>query len=168
MNIFDILKNERKNPINILHGTDWWTDCDDVVALRILCRAHKENLINLKCVCANAVGKNTVASLDGFMTAEGVSAPIGIDRSSQRDDSRCRYQKRLSELPHSQTQEESPEAWKLYRKILWESEEKCHITEVGFPQIIHQLLVSEPDEICPLNGMELVKEKVEKIWMMAG
>lgn len=34
-------------------GTDWWTDCDDVVALRILARAHKnkqnafyENAIN--------------------------------------------------------------------------------------------------------------------------
>ncbi len=168
MSIFDTLKNERKKAINILHGTDWWTDCDDVVALRILCRAHKENLINLKCVCANAVGRYTVDSLDGFMTAEGVCVPVGIDSSSERDDSRCRYQKRLSELPHSQTKSTAPEAWKLYRKFLWESEEKCHITEVGFPQIIHQLLVSDPDEICPLDGMELVKEKVEKIWMMAG
>lgn len=25
---------------NFILGTDWWTDCDDVVAIRILVRAH--------------------------------------------------------------------------------------------------------------------------------
>ena len=169
MNILDELKQSGKKPVNILHGPDWWTDCDDVVAMRILCRAHEKGLINLKCVCADAVGRYTAASIDGFIKSEGIDGiPVGVDKSFSGDDSRCRYQKRLSELPHTLDNDTCPDSCKLYRKMLWESEEKCHITEVGFPQIIHQLMVSEPDEICPLDGMELVKQKVEKIWMMAG
>ncbi len=169
MNILDEIKKERTSPVNIIHGTDWWTDCDDVVALRILCRAHNMGLISLKCVCADAVGRYTAASIDGFIKAEGIeNIPVGIDRSYSGDDSRCRYQKRLAALPHTQENADCPEAYKLYRKMLWESDGKCHITEIGFPQIIHQLMISEPDEICPLNGMELVRRKVEKIWLMAG
>lgn len=168
MNIFDLLKKDRKTPVNILHGTDWWTDCDDVAALRILCRAHNENLINLKCVCADAVGRYTADSIDAFTKKEGVDVSIGVDKSFVGDDSNCKYQKGLAQYPHTKTNDECPDAYKLYRKILWESEEKCQITEVGFPQIIHQLMVSPPDEICPLDGMELVRRKVDKIWMMAG
>lgn len=168
MSILDTLKSESRKRVNILHGTDWWTDCDDVAALRILCRAHNENLINIKCVCADAVGRFTADSIDAFMKNEGVEVPIGVDKSYSADDSRCRYQKRMTELPHTRTNADCPDGYKLYRKMLWESEEKCQITEIGFPQIIHQLMISEPDEICPLDGMELVRSKVEKIWMMAG
>lgn len=28
-------------------GTDWWTDCDDAVAIRILARAHKLEKIKI-------------------------------------------------------------------------------------------------------------------------
>ena len=28
-------------------GTDWWTDCDDAVALRLLAKAHKAGDITL-------------------------------------------------------------------------------------------------------------------------
>ncbi len=168
MSIFDELKNNGKAPVNILHGTDWWTDCDDVVALRILCRAHKEGLINLKCVCADAVGRYTADSIDAFIKSEGLDLPVGVDKSFSGDDSKCRYQKRLASMPHSRTNETCPDSWRLYRKILWESEEKCQITEIGFPQIIHQLMISKADDECPVDGMELVRTKVDRIWMMAG
>ncbi len=168
MSILDFIEKERKIPVNIIHGTDWWTDCDDIAALRILCRAHKRNLVNIRCVCADAVGRYTAQSIDAFIKSEGLDIPIGVDKSYSADDSKCKYQKFLSQFPNSKTNDDCPDGYKLYRKMLWESEEKCHITEVGFPQIIHQLMISEPDEICPLGGMELVSRKVEKIWMMAG
>ena len=41
MDLFDIIKSAGRAPVNILHGTDWWTDCDDVAALRLLLRAHR-------------------------------------------------------------------------------------------------------------------------------
>lgn len=168
MSVLDIIKNENKKPINIIHGTDWWTDCDDIVALRILCRAHKKGVIDLKCVCADAVCQHTAASIDAFLRSEGLCLPIGLDKSFKGDESSCKYQEFISQLPHKIKNEDCPDGFKLYRKMLWESEGKCHITEIGFPQIIHQLLISKADELCPLDGMELVKQKVEKIWMMAG
>ena len=38
----------------VILGTDWWTDCDDVAALRICARAHKRGLWQLMGVCIDA------------------------------------------------------------------------------------------------------------------
>lgn len=155
--------------LNILHGTDWWTDCDDIAALRVLCRAHRAGKINLCCVGIDSVMEHSAASVSAFMENEGVSAPIGVDRAAVRDGKNCRYQKVLAAHPHSVPGNDAcMDAWKLYRKTLAELEGKAQITEVGFPQIIMELLKSGPDEISPLTGIQLVKEKVEKIWLMAG
>ena len=37
----------------ILLGTDWWTDCDDVAAVRIACRADACGLWHLTGVVCN-------------------------------------------------------------------------------------------------------------------
>ena len=34
--------------------TDWWTDCDDAVALRLLCNAHKNKEIDFIGININA------------------------------------------------------------------------------------------------------------------
>ena len=155
--------------INILHGTDWWTDCDDVAALRILCRAHTAGKINLCCVGIDSVMEYSAPSVNAFMENEGVTAPIGVAFSATRPGDRCKYQKALAAHPHSvQNNNECMEAYRLYRKTLASIEGKAQITEVGFPQIIMELLQSGPDEYSPLPGTELVKQKVEKIWLMAG
>jgi len=157
------------NRVNIIHGTDWWTDCDDITALRVLCRAHKEEKINLLCVGINSVMEYSAPSVSAFTEDDGVTVPIGVDFSAVRDGENCKYQKALAAFPHSvKSNDECMEAWKLYRKTLAELNGKADITEVGFPQIIMQLLKSGPDEFSPLTGMELVKEKVNKIWLMAG
>ena len=39
---------------NMILGTDWWTDCDDAVAVRLVCRAVKEQKIRLLGVGINA------------------------------------------------------------------------------------------------------------------
>lgn len=168
MNIFEKLSENREKPIKIIHGTDWWTDCDDIAALRLLCRAHKAKAIELQCVCANAVMDKTAASLSAFIKNEGLSVPIGLDRTFVDDGRRGRYQDVFAKYPHDVENPDCEEAFKLYRRALSQLDGKADITEIGFPQIIHQLLLSEPDEISPLSGMELVKEKVNKIWMMAG
>ena len=65
---------------NILLGTDWWTDCDDAVAVRLLVRAAKAEKIRLLGIGINACMEYSVASLTGFLRAEGASGiPLGID-----------------------------------------------------------------------------------------
>ncbi len=167
MNLFEKLASERK-PIKIIHGTDWWTDCDDIAALRLLCRAHKAGAIELQCVCADAVMDKTAPSISAFMKNEGVSVPIGLDSSFVDDGRRGKYQDVFAGYPHDVENADCEEAYKLYRRALAGLDGKADITEIGFPQIIHQLMISTPDEISPLSGMELVRQKVGKIWLMAG
>lgn len=168
MNLFEKLAEERNEPINIIHGTDWWGDCDDIAALRLLCRAHKAGAIKLQCVCADAVMERTAASIDAFMMNDGVQVPVGIDRNFSDDPGRCSYQHVLAEYPHRIENCDCDDAYRIYRRALAQLDGKADITEIGFPQIIHQLMISGPDDISPLSGMELVKQKVGKIWMMAG
>ena len=65
---------------NFILGTDWWTDCDDAVAVRILERAHKAGEICIKGIAINACMEYSVSSLEGFLNAEEVyNIPLGID-----------------------------------------------------------------------------------------
>lgn len=76
-------------------GTDWWTDCDDVVAMRLLLRAHKKGEVELKGVAVNACMEYSVASVDGFLNQEGVSdIPIGIDLQATDFGGNPSYQRR--------------------------------------------------------------------------
>ena len=169
MNVFDEIRQTRTEPVNLIHGTDWWTDCDDIAALRLLLNAHKAGIIRLLGIGINSVMEYSAPSVSAFSEYSGVRVPIGIDTSAVREGKNCRYQELLAGYPHPvKSNEECPEAWKLYRQLLAELNGKTDIIDVGFPQIIMQLLKSEPDELSPLSGMELVREKVNRLWLMAG
>lgn len=153
---------------NFILGTDWWTDCDDAVAIRLLARAHNAGEILVKGIGINACMDCSVASLDGFLRSEGVSdIPLGIDLDAVDFGGMPPYQKRLAALSKL-TNADAEDAVKLYRRILAESHEKIEIIEIGYLQVISGVLESAPDDISPLTGLELVREKVEKIWVMAG
>ncbi len=144
-------------------GTDWWTDCDDAVAMRLLLRAHKEKRICICGIVINACDDDSVRSLDGFLSSEGVyDIPIGIDRDATDYGGKLTYHKRLSECATRYTSNEDAEdAVQLYKRILRDATEPIEMLEIGFLQCVAALLES-PD------GFELVEKKVKKIWVMAG
>lgn len=91
-----------------LVGTDWWTDCDDAVAMRILARAVKEKEIELAGIGINACMEYSAASLMGFLKSEGVTdIPVGIDREATDFGGDPPYQKRLAER-NAETAETAP------------------------------------------------------------
>lgn len=151
-------------------GTDWWTDCDDAVAIRILLKAHKEKSINLLGVGINACMEHSVTSMEGFMNLEGVrDIPLSIDIDATDFGGRPPYQERLSEYAEKYTSNSDVcDAVIMYRKILSETDRKIEIIEIGYPQVLANLIDSKPDDISDKTGYELIKEKVSKIWMMAG
>ncbi|MBQ6946855.1 MAG: hypothetical protein IJN42_02310 [Clostridia bacterium] len=151
-------------------GTDWWTDCDDAVAMRLLARAHKNGEIQLLGIGINACMDCSVASLDGFLNAEGASdIPLGIDLDATDFGGKPSYQQRLSALcKRYKTNADAENAVHLYRRLLAESDDKIEIVEIGFLQVIADVLRSRGDDLSPLDGVALVKEKVSKIWVMAG
>ena len=155
---------------NFILGTDWWTDCDDAVAIRLLTRAHKSREICIKGIGINACMECSAASLEGFLNLEKVrDIPIGIDLDATDFGGTPPYQHRLSafsEKYHSNN--DVCDAVRLYREILANSREKLEIIEIGYLQVVSNVLKSQPDDISPLNGIELINEKVLKIWVMAG
>ena len=155
---------------NFILGTDWWTDCDDVVALRLLARAHKTREINLLGIIINACMEHSVTSLEGFLNTEEVyDLPIAIDLDATDFGGNPPYQKRLSQFANNyHSNAEAEDAVKLYRTILASADSPIELIEIGYPQVLTALLQSKPDDISKLDGVELVKNKVSKIWMMAG
>lgn len=155
---------------NFIFGTDWWTDCDDAVAIRLLSYFVKNKKIGIKGFCVNARMEYSARSFDVFRKDCGFGAePVSIDKAAV-DFGRCPpYQKRLAETEgdyFSEADFEDPVV--MYRRILADSSELLEIIEIGYSQVLASLLLSEPDEISPLNGVELVRQKVKKLWIMAG
>ncbi len=169
MTVFEELKKDRTAPVNVIHGTDWWTDCDDVAALRLLLNAHNAGLIRLLGIGINSVMEASAPSVSAFCADRGLDVPVGVDIKAVRSGRGCRYQTVLAQYPHRiRSNDDCPDAALLYRKLLAALDGKAIVTEVGFPQILMQLLRTPPDALSPLDGTALVKEKVERIWMMAG
>lgn len=149
-------------------GTDWGTDCDDVVAVRLLSRAVKAQKIKLAAIGINHCFENSVASLDGFLTKEGLSG-IKIGLAREITEGEGKYQNHLSQYAsHYRSNGDAEDAVRLYRKILADSAERIEIIEIGFLHVITKVLESMPDDISNLSGTELLRQKVAKLWIMAG
>lgn len=142
-------------------GTDWWDDCDDAVAIRLLARAHKAGQICLKGIGINACMEHSVASLDGFLQAEQVTdVPIGIDLQADDFGGRLTYQKNLVPLAKRYCANgDAEDAAALYCRILEAATEPVEILEIGFLNVISAVLERAP---------ELFRQKVAKVWVMAG
>lgn len=153
-------------------GTDWWSDCDDVVALRLLCRNVQAGKIRLEGVVINACMEHSVASVDGFLSEEGLfDVPIGIDLDGTDfyGADATRYQARLARYAtRYRCNADAEKAVRLYRRLLTDADEPLEIIEIGFLQAAAALLMSEADDLSPLSGVELVRQKVKKFWVMAG
>lgn len=151
-------------------GTDWWTDCDDVVAMRVLLWAERERLVRIAAIGLNACMLHSVASLDAFLTAEGrPGLALGLDRQAEDFGGNPPYQENMLEYPHARkSNDDAEDAVRMYRRCLAEAEDRLDIIEIGYPQVLAGLLHSSGDDLSPLTGLELVRTKVGKLWMMAG
>lgn len=164
-----LMKGEVKMRKFIL-GTDWWTDCDDAVAIRMLARYMHGGRIDLIGIAVNACMDYSIASIRGFMDKEGIgSIPLGIDLEATDFGGRPPYQEKYA-LRHSLTyrNEDVEDALRLYRRLLADADEPIEIIEIGYPQVLAALLESGADDLSPLSGAELVAKKVKKLWIMAG
>ena len=153
---------------NIFLGTDFFGDCDDAVAIRLLCRAHKRGEINLVGIGINAYAPTSLDAISGMLNIEGVSGiPVGIDlKGNEFKDDLCRYHGGL--LPYAKERIPKVDAVKVYRSAIASADGKVDIAEIGFLHVLSDVLDSDGDEISPLNGVELFKQKVNRVWTMAG
>lgn len=160
------MSSANKRPV--IFDTDWWTDCDDCVALKLLIKS------DLKGVNINAFLDESPYSVELFLESYGLKdIPVAIDKSATyySDAPKNSYQKKIIES-FSGGKYKSPDLYEdsvsFYRRILSSAAEKVDIVAVGFQNSIAALLQSEADEFSPLNGIDLCREKVNKLWSMAG
>ena len=153
---------------HLLLGTDWGEDCDDAVAVRFLARKHRAGEIDLCGIGLNTRFEESVPSLRAFLENEGVRPPIGIDCDCPELHGRITYQKRLAAYRTDLTNADAEDAVRLYRRLLAQATEPIEIMEIGFLQVIAAALESGADDLSPLTGMELFREKVAHVWIMGG
>lgn len=160
-----------KSPRQVIWDTDWWTDVDDVVAARILCWAERMGMIDIVCVGISAAMQYSVTSLDAFFLAEGRRGmTIGIDSAATDFGGSPPYQTNMANnnLHDYQSNGDAEDIVRMYRRALVNSTAQIDIIGVGYPQGLANLLKSTADDISSLTGLQLVTQKVRKLWMMAG
>lgn len=171
-NIFSavIHENSSNTPRQMIVGTDWWQDSDDVIAMRILCRMHKQKQINLIGVAINATMPFSVCSLDGLLRHYEVNVPIGVDLKATTYPGFNGYAAGFAKMFHSKykSNDDAENGVALYRRLLANASEAVDIVEIGHLQILVELLDSKPDQFSELSGLELVQKKVRHLWVMGG
>lgn len=166
-------------PLVIL-DTDIGSSTDDLVAMKMLYLYADEGRCQLLGVVVDRNGDDYAALADVMNTYYGYAhVPIGVERGGVRDpgvfiDYRYLYQHKNSQCKLMFKRSVSdysalPNGWQLYRQLLAsQPDHSVSICSVGFVSNLVQLLHSEPDDFSPLTGVELVRQKVKCLYLMAG
>ena len=174
--------NEKKRPV-IIFDTDMDTDVDDAGALTILLNAVKAGRIELAGIVVDVPDSCAAAACEVLCMRAGMEVPIGTIYMSEfpqnETDRYVRYRHHRTTLPANiyynrtaakmlgKCDRDYPHATEVYRRLLSGAEDQSVIiTAVGFLTAIEQLWQSGPDEISPLDGYELFREKVKCVVSM--
>ncbi len=143
--------------------TDWWTDCDDAVAVRLLCNAHKNHEVELLGININACMPHSAASLDIFLQDCGVEVPIGLAHDAVGFAGNPAYQEPLAKTGQARrTNADVPASADFYRSLLKNAEDgSVEILSIGFTQELARMLQTP-------ETAALVSRKVTHLWIMAG
>lgn len=155
----------------LIFDTDWWTDVDDACALRILLNADRSGEADVLGVCLSAVDDESYESLGKFLAYEGYSAlPVGADKEGTDFLGTPTYRKPIIEGVDAKplTDSDVEDCVTFYRRLLAGSRKKVDIVAVGFSNTLAKLLLSGPDRWSRRSGVELVREKVGTLYLMAG
>lgn len=166
-------------PLVIL-DTDIGSSTDDLFAMEMLYHYMDEGRCKLLGVVVDRMGDDYAALADVMNTYFGHgSTPIGVERGGIINpqvfiDYRNLY-KHTTEKGEQMFKRtisnysQLPNGWELYRRLLAaQPDHSVSICSIGFVSSLVQLLASEPDDISPLSGVELVSQKVKCLYLMAG
>lgn len=160
-------------PIHVIFDTDFGPDYDDVGAITVLHCFADSGYVRILATMASSKHKNVAAAIDVFNTYFArPEIPIGVVRSLgvELGDKQHWTDSVINHYPHSiKSNADVQDALQLYRKILsLQPDNSVTIITVGFLTNLANLLASQPDSISPLNGSQLVKNKVRMLVSMAG
>jgi hypothetical protein len=164
-------------PVPLIFDTDICGDCDDVIALGMIHALQSRGQCRLLAVTISADHELAAPFVSAVNTFYGRGEiPIGVvgkagvaEQSAflalaeQKDGDRLRYPRQnLASGPGSA-------ATTVLRRVLAaQPDHSVVIAQVGFSTNLARLLDSSADEHSPLSGLELIRQKVRLLSLMAG
>jgi inosine-uridine nucleoside N-ribohydrolase len=164
-------------PIPVIFDTDIGNDVDDVLALGLIHNLQSRGACELLAVTLTNDTPKAAAFTDAVNTFYGRGAiPIGAVRNGVRQGEGKFLKLADAQLngqfhyPHDlKSSDDAPDATKLLRQVLSRQvDNSVVIIQVGFSTNLARLLDSQGDEFSPLNGRDLIKQKVKLLSLMAG
>lgn len=164
----------------IILDTDIGSSTDDLFALEMLYRYHEKGRCKLLGIVVDREGENCAAITDLMNTyfnhpdipigliIKGIPNPkvwndYSVILNLTKNDGRPLFDRNIDDYSSL------PDGWQLYRRLLAaQPDNSVSICSIGFVTSLSQLLESEPDDISPLNGVQLVRRKVKCLYIMGG
>lgn len=159
---------------NIILDTDIGCDCDDAGALYILNVFCDRDDADIKAVTHTTSQKHGIACVSAINKYfNRTTIPLGVLKEGgflDADEFDTYATKTAEKYPCGVISGDNAEdAVRVLRRALAKSEEKSiHMCFIGQLKNAAMLLRSQPDEISPLTGIELVSTKVAEITVMGG
>ncbi len=154
----------------IIFDTDLGGDCDDVMALDLLLSADRAGECSLTGVTYSADCKTSTSCIYAILAQHG-RRDIPIGRAEIPEGKKTVsdvYSTKVAdafEWSKKVNYDNTPDAVKLLRRLLVEND-RVTLVVTGFLTNIAALLESGGDDISPLDGIALVREKVDEIAVM--
>ncbi len=171
-----IVEVQREQIPLIILDTDMGSDCDDVGALAIIHQYVKQGKARLLgCIYSSGKVPFGAGIIDAINTYYGKpSIPIGADYDERFGDpidkmDAGKLARDTAGFGHDIIfNRDVPEQTVLNRQLLAEQADNSvtYIT-IGHTKALYELLVSKPDSVSALSGLELVRTKVKK-WVALG
>jgi inosine-uridine nucleoside N-ribohydrolase len=162
-----------QKPVPLIFDTDIGNDCDDVLAMGVIHALQSRGECELLAVTITKDHALAAPFTDAVNTFYGRgNVPIGICDSGVTSEA-GKYNVLANDgenYPHDlSVTSEVPDAVTVLRKALASQvDQSVVIAQVGFSTNLANLLQSKPDKISQLSGVELVKQKVRLLSIMAG
>lgn len=160
-------------PVSLIFDTDIGNDVDDVLALGMIHNLEKRGACKLLAVTITKDDPKAAAFTDAVNTFYGRGdVPIGVVRNGVNN-GEGRFLKLADDAtkyPHDlKSGVDAEEAVSLLRKTLAaQPDGSVSLVQVGFFTNFARLLDSAPDAHSPLNGRDLIQQKVKVLSVMAG
>ncbi len=164
-------KAEKPQPVKIIYDTDMESDVDDVGATAVLHALANRGEAEILATMVSSTNPESAPCLDAINTFYGrPDIPIGVPKGEGVNRKTVYAQDVAKNYTHDVTSSEDlPEAASLYRKVLAaQPDSSVVIVTVGYMTNLARLLETGPDEYSPLNGVELVRQKVKHYVCMGG
>lgn len=165
-------------PVRLIFDTDMGNDSDDLMALCMIHTLQTRGAVELLAVTITKDHPQAAAFTDAVNTFYGrPDIPIGVVKGGATPDpgkfnmlAEAKHEDGSLRYPHDlKSSNDAPEATGLIRKILaGQPDHSVTLVQVGFFTNFRRLLESQPDEHSPLNGKELISQKVKLLSIMAG